>query len=303
MSTIERAAARLGALGQAQSEPIVGDAARIDAAQQETLADASAQPSVRPASGQPPIGGGFCEVDVSALTARGFATQPNVNAAISADLRRIKRPLLLAVNKSAAQGGQGLPSNLIVITSALPGEGKTFVSINLALSIAAELDRTVLLVDADVAKNGVAQVLGVSYDVGLTNILERGSVHVEDTVMQTNIESLSLLLSGRVVPNIDALIASDKMARVMRELAACDPNRIVIVDAPPMHAGTEASVLARMAGQVVVVIEEDKTPQAALMNSLHQLKGCESVSLILNKARRGLADHAMYGYGYVSHGN
>jgi protein-tyrosine kinase len=266
-------------------------------------AAASAPPSVRPAAVQPPIGGGFCEVDVSALTARGFATQPNVNAAISADLRRIKRPLLLAVNKSAAQGAQRLPPNLIVITSALPGEGKTFVSINLALSIAAELDRTVLLVDADVARNGVAQALEVKYEVGLTNILERGSVHVEDTVMQTNIESLSLLLSGRMVPNIDALIASDKMARVMRELAVYDPNRIVIVDAPPVHAGTEASVLARMAGQVLVVIEEDKTPQAAVMNSLHQLKGCESVNLILNKARRRLSDQAMYGYGYVSQGN
>ncbi len=302
MSTIERAAARLGAVGQARSEPIVSETGRIDSAP-ANFADASAHPSLRPAVVQPPIGGGFCEVDVTGLTARGFATQANVNTPISSDLRRIKRPLLLAVNKAAAKGAQGLPSNLIVITSALPGEGKTFVSINLALSIAAELDRTVLLVDADVAKNGVAQVLGIKYDVGLTNILERASVHVEDTVMQTNIESLSLLPSGRMVPNIDALIASDKMARVMRDLAAYDPNRIVIVDAPPVHAGTEASVLARMAGQVVVVIEEDKTPQAAVINSLHQLKGCESVSLILNKARRGLSDHAMYGYGYVSHGN
>lgn len=302
MSTIERAAARLGAVGQVRAEPIVSDTARVEIAP-GNLADLPGQPGVRRGGVQPPIGGAFCEVDVSALTVRGFATQPNVNAAISADLRRIKRPLLLAVNKSGAQAPQDVPSNLIVITSALPGEGKTFVSINLALSMAAELDRTVLLVDADVAKNGVAEALDVRYDVGLTNILERGSVHVEDTVMQTSIESLSLLLSGHMVPNIDALIASDKMARVMRELAAYDPNRIVIVDAPPLHAGTEASVLARMAGQVVVVIEEDKTPQAAVMNSLHQLKGCASVNLILNKARRGLSEHAMYGYGYVSHGN
>lgn len=301
MSTIERAAARLGAIGQPRSEPFVSDAERMGGTTQG-LTDALAESSIRPAMVQPPIGGGFCQVDISALTARGFATQPNVNEAICADLRRIKRPLLLAVKKSAAQGTEGTPPNLIVVTSALPGEGKTFVSINLALSIAAEMDRTVLLVDADVAKNGVAQVMDIKYDVGLTNILERGSIHVEDTVMQTNVESLSLLLSGRMVPNIDALIASDKMARIMRELALYDPNRIVIVDAPPVQAGTEASVLARMAGQVVVVIEEDKTPQAAVLNSLHQLKGCESVNLILNKARRGLSDHAMYGYGYVSPG-
>ena len=310
MSTIERAAARLSTTGQSRSEPIIGDAARFDPFQFEPVTSPTPpRPGKPQAAGvRSTVGGGFCELSVDALTALGFATQNNVNAAIAADLRRIKRPLLLAVKKAATLGSQdlssgGLPANLIVITSALPGEGKTFVSINLALSIAAELDRTVLLVDADVAKNGVAEALDVKYESGLTDILERGNLHAEDTVMQTNIESLSVLLSGRMLPNIDAIFASDKMTRVMRELADYDPTRIVIVDAPPLHAGTEASVLARMAGQVVVVVEEDKTPQAAVMNWMRQLEGCESVSLILNKARRGLSDHAMYGYGYTSRGN
>jgi Mrp family chromosome partitioning ATPase len=88
------------------------------------------------------------------------------------------------------------------------------------------------------------------------------------------------------------------MTRLMRELAGQDPNRIVIVDAPPLHAGTEASVLARMVGHVVVLVEADKTPQSSVADALHQLKGIESVSMILNKARRRSSDHVAYGYGY-----
>jgi exopolysaccharide/PEP-CTERM locus tyrosine autokinase len=232
------------------------------------------------------------------LTAAGFATQQNVNVEIAADLRRIKRSLLMALKKSAALQHEGPPHNLILITSALPGEGKTFVSINLALSMAAELDRTVLLVDADVAKNDVARVLGVSYEIGLTDALARNGVHAEDTALQTNIESLSFLPCGKMLPNVDELFASEKMSRMMRELAERDPNRIVIVDAPPLHAGTEASVLARMVGHVVVLVEADKTPQSSLSDALHQLKGCASVSMILNKARRRSSDHVAYGYGY-----
>src|SRR6185436_11922470 len=113
----------------------------------------------------------------------------NANVEIAADLRRIKRPLLMAIKKSAALGSRVLPPNLVLITSALPGEGKTFVSINLALSIAAELDKTVLLVDADVAKNDVARVLGVSYETGLTDLLERENLHSEDAILRTNVES------------------------------------------------------------------------------------------------------------------
>lgn len=307
MSTIERAAARLGTIGKVRAEPIVrepapaSDATPVDPSTVEAQADTNfAAPiaSTEPTIALPRIGGGYCELDIDALTAAGFATQRNANVEIAADLRRIKRPLLMALKKSAALGHSTLPHNLILITSALPGEGKTFVSINLALSVAAELDRTVLLVDADVAKNDVARVLGVSYQTGLTDILERANVHIEDTILQTNVESLSLLPSGRMLPNVDELFASDKMIRLMRELAEHDPNRIVIVDAPPLHAGTEASVLARMVGHVVVLVEADKTPQSSVADALHQLKGIESVSLILNKARRRSSDHVTYGYGY-----
>jgi receptor protein-tyrosine kinase len=308
MSTIERAAARLGTIGKIRAEPFLRDPGPL--AEPNSLDPSSGEadstrPSIQNLAPQqsttyadPRIGGGYCEIDVPALTAAGFATQENVNVEIAADLRRIKRPLLMAVKKSASVGNAGLPHNLILMTSALPGEGKTFVSINLALSVAAEVDRTVLLVDADVAKNDVARVLGVSYEAGLTDLLSRDSLRSEDVVLQTNIDSLSFLPSGRMLPNVDELFASDRMSNLMRELADRDPSRIVIVDGPPLQAGTEAGVLARMVGHVIVLVEADQTPRASLEDAMHQLKGCHSVSMILNKARRRASDHVTYGYGY-----
>ena len=305
MSTIERAAARLGTIGKVRAEPSLRDPLTVRDPASEVSPAPSSTAVVDGAIAQPPrsfvaprIGGGFCEIDIGALTTAGFATNENVNIEIAADLRRIKRPLLMAIKKSAAVEHRALPHNLILITSALPGEGKTFVSINLALSMAAELDRSVLLVDADVAKNDVARVLGIEYETGLTDVLAQHSVHADDTIMQTNIESLSFLPSGKMLPNVDELFASEKMSRMMQELSERDPNRIVIVDAPPLHAGTEAGVLARMVGHVVVLVEADKTAQSSLEDALHQLKGCESVSIILNKARRRSSDHVAYGYGY-----
>lgn len=305
MSTIERAAARLGSIGKVRAEPVLRDpvpahdpAIESQPAQLSTEAGDNAFTHASKSFVSPRIGGGFCEIDIAALTAAGFATNQNVNIEIAADLRRIKRPLLMAIKKSAAVDHRALPHNLILITSAVPGEGKTFVSINLALSMAAELDKSVLLVDADVAKNDVARVFGVECESGLTDVLARHSVHPDDTILQTNIESLSFLPSGKMLPNVDELFASERMSRVMRELAERDPNRIVIVDAPPLHAGTEAGVLARMVGHVVVLVEADKTAQSTVEDALHQLKGCESVSMILNKARRRASDHVAYGYGY-----
>lgn len=294
MSTIERAAARLGSIGKLRAEPILKEPLAPDAIQ-DVSADVA--PTLTPLIDDR-IGAGFCDIDIESLTARGFVTAQNGQTEIAADLRRIKRPLLLTMKKAEATGAQTLPPNLVLITSSVPGEGKTFVAINLALSLAAEVDRSVLLVDADVAKSDVGTVLGIKSPVGLTDLLQQGSAYAESAVMHTNIDSFSVLLSGLRLPNVDELFASDKMIELMRDLAHHDPNRIVIVDAQPLHAGTEASVLARIVGQVVMLVEADKTPHATVTEAISQLKGCETVSLVLNKARRRSSDRASYGYGY-----
>jgi receptor protein-tyrosine kinase len=144
----------------------------------------------------------------------------------------------------------------------------------------------------------VTEVLGIEPGLGLTDVLNKGGGHIEDAVLKTNVEGLELLPSGPRLANTDELFASDMMRRVMLELAQQDPRRLVLVDAPPLLARTEAPNLARLAGHVVVVVEADKTPQANVTEALGLLEGCECVSLVLNKVTRRASDGHAYGYGY-----
>jgi receptor protein-tyrosine kinase len=324
MSTIERAAARLGSIGKRdrrdeaeRAEPslpamdpaptaIIDEAASLPAAAPAPASKAEVASRTAESPGITPtmfVGGGFVDLDVEKLASLGFVVEANVDGELATDFRRIKRPLLLAVKKAESEGGEN-PANLIVVTSALPGEGKTFTSVNLALSVAAELDLSVLLVDGDVAKSSIIDVLDVRADLGLTDVVARGGTQVADAVIRTNIKGLELMTSGPRLPHTDELFASEQMRRAMHELARQDPSRLVIVDGPPLLARTEAPNLARLAGHVVVVVEADKTPQASVTEALGLLHGCERVSLVLNKVTRRGSDRHAYGYGYAGgHGH
>jgi len=306
MSTIERAAARLGSIGKRDRDK---DGARLEP-EVRAVVPPAVPVDATPSEAAPPIvddattpnvgrrGLGRVELDLASLTARGFVTEANAESELATDFRRIKRPLLLAIKKVEAAQSHANPPNLIVVTSSLPGEGKTFTSINLALSIAAEMDRSVLLLDGDVAKSAVAEVLNVQTELGLTDVLNRGGAGIDDAVLTTNVPGFAILASGPRLPNTDELFASDMMRRLMLELADRDPKRLVLVDAPPLLARTEAPNLARLASQVVVVVEADKTPQASVSEALSLLQGCDNVSLILNKVTRRASDRYTYGYGY-----
>lgn len=245
----------------------------------------------------------LCEIDLEALRARGYLTPKAGRTQLGQEMRRIKRPLLLHCQKARAlepTAPDTNPANLIMITSALPGEGKTFTSINLAMSMAAELDRRVLLVDADVARGDVARVLGLEPTRGLSDLLRDYSYMREDGVLATNVEGLGILPAGEPVDDVDELYASALMRELVVALAEADPARVVIFDAPPLLATTEAAVLARNMGQIVVVVEANRTPQKAVADALALLDGCENVSLVLNKTTGGQSEGYGYGYGYGS---
>ncbi len=288
MSTIEKAAARLG-----KTSPLA------------TGTEASPPPSVefsRPADDVerlPPVApSGHIDLDIADLVDRGFMPPVGGRSQIGQDLRRIKRPLLLHAQKRQALAVEGRPGNVVMVTSAVPGEGKTFISINLAISLAAELDHRVLLVDADLAKGDVARQLNIDPPRGLSDLLRQQSFVREDAVLTTNIDRLSILPSGSFVEHIDELYASDLMQDIIDGLAAEDPDRMIVFDAPPLLATTEAAVLARLMGQVVMVVESNNTPQSAVTEALRHLDDVESLSLLLNKATTRPLTSYGYGYGY-----
>jgi exopolysaccharide/PEP-CTERM locus tyrosine autokinase len=238
-------------------------------------------------------------MNLEALLAAGFVVPNAPRSPLQDQYRAIKRPLI----QNATGQGASMPThgNLVIVTSALPGEGKTFNSINLALSIAAELDHSVLLVDADVANPSVFRALGIDEGVsagssGLLDVLG-GRCALSDSLLKTNVDKLMLLPGGGFHAHATELLASEAMRALLDDLATCDPERIVIFDSPPLLPTTEAATLASHMGQIVVVVQAEKTQRKAVQNALAMIEACPVRLLLLNQARKA-PDQGYGGYGY-----
>ena len=237
-----------------------------------------------------------CHIDLERLERQGFITPLSQRRTSVKELQLLKRPVIKnAFGKGASVIDKG---NLVMITSAIPGEGKTFLALNLAMSIAMERDTTVLLIDSDVIKPALSQLLALEAEPGLTDLLLDPNRSVGDVIKSTNIDKLSVIPAGRRYVHSAELLASDEMHRLAVELAERYPNRIVIFDAPPQLATAEASVLAQWVGQILVVVEEGRTPQRAVKVALSHLDSQKVVGMVLNKSRGSFSHGYGYGYGY-----
>ena len=240
-------------------------------------------------------GGALVELNLARLRAQGFATPDAPTSRIADEYRVIKRPI---IRNALDQGDQRVRhGNLVMVTSSLPGEGKTFTSINLAMRIAMEYDTRVLLVDGDVAHPSMPGMLGTPYSPGLLDLLTRDDIDVADALIKTNVDRLTLLPAGSRQRRSTELLASEQMASVLRELASRYSDRIVIFDSPPLLATTEARVLATHMGQIVMVVAADSTSHHALNQALATIENCDIVLMLLNKA--GQTDVGTY-YGYYA---
>lgn len=213
------------------------------------------------------------------------------------EFRVIKRPLLVNAFNGAATAGK--PSNLIMVSSSVQGEGKTFTSLNLAISITLELDSAVLLVDADVAKPGLSKTLGVEDKPGLIEHLVDRRNDLSGMLLRTDIPTLTVLPAGQKHKLSTELLASANMKRLVGELANRYSDRIVLFDSPPLLETSEASVLASLMGQVVIVVEYETTSRVTVKAALSQLEDTDNAYLILNKCEEN-SYSGKNGYRYDS---
>lgn len=300
MSIIEKAAGKLGPGSaahqhEAPAKRVLQPARRvIAAAQHEFAADTTAlQSTTGEDTAATPVSMQI-DVDLKQLARMGAITPDAERSQIAEEFRLIKRPLLA---NAFGQGGTEVKNgNLIMVTSALPGEGKSFCSLNLAISIATEMERTVLLVDADVARPRLPEYLGIRVGKGLLDVLQDPSLNLSEVMLRTNIPKLSLLPAGHPCKHGTELLASSTMNRLIDDLASRYPDRVIIFDSPPLLSTSEASVLATHMGQIVVVVEAEKTSQEAVREALSQLESCEVIGMVLNKAASSLGNDNYYGY-------
>lgn len=298
MSLIEKAVERLEGL-RAISANREDSAPDINTDRQPVGQHADLDQGKRDGDGATVSSSRCISLDLAALGAAGFITPDNPRSLIAEEFRVIKRPLLANVAGSSAAPIRN--ANLLMITSSLPGEGKSFTAVNLAMSIAMELDRTVLLVDADVARPSLPRVLGLSDSYkGLLDVLQDKSLKLGDVLLRTNVDKLSILPAGAPDENATELLASESMGRLLNEIARRYSDRVVIFDSPPLLVTTESRVLATRMGQIVFVVRAEETPQHAIKEALGTIEACPVKLLVLNQARsvENVAYGYEYGYGY-----
>ena len=290
-SLIEKAAQRLEQLRQAGADIPDTPEAPPAAAARPPVAMPRPTQSLRPQSSSKVV-----QLDLDALTEAGFVTPKAQRSLTAEQFRVIKRPLLAnAMGKGAAPVTHG---NRIMITSALAGEGKTFTAINLAVSIAMELDHTVLLVDADVSRPSVMKTLGLPSGRGLMDLLVGNETEMSEVLLRTNIDKLTLLPSGTPHARATELLASDAMSTLVEEMGHRYPERIIIFDSPPLLMTTESRVLASHMGQIVMVVQAGQTQRAQVRHALEAIENCPIKLMVLNQVREEERNSYGYGYGY-----
>jgi protein-tyrosine kinase len=238
-------------------------------------------------------------IDRSALREAGYLPEASRDRQFADHYRQIKRPLVERT-QSPSDPAAASP-RLIMMASALPGDGKTFTSINLALSLATERDVSVVLVDADLPKPHVSRIFGVEGEPGLMEALSDSTVDVESLLLPTDIGSLAILPAGNPNDSATELLASARMASILTRLLGRNPRRIVLFDSPPLLVSSESRALASVVGQIVLVVRSGSTPRQAVLDALNEVGEEKSVSLVLNQGRVALGGY--YGYGsYGSYG-
>lgn len=232
-------------------------------------------------------------IDRDMLAEAGMLVPGGPVTALAEEFRLVKRQLLTTAADIEKRDPQA--ARMILVCSAQPGDGKTFCAINLALSLAAERDLQILLVDADFPKPDILDRLGLPAGKGLLDALGDPAIDVESLVIPTDVPQLSVLPAGKRTHADTELLRSDHAQDVLQRLLTADPDRIVIFDSPPALAASPAAVLASLVGQTVLVVRADRSSESDLREAVALLDGCDDIQLLLN-ATTYRADGARFGY-------
>lgn len=238
----------------------------------------------------------WARIDLDRLGELGYIIPERDRSELAEQFKHLKRGLFKSI-RSKEQPVQSR-GTAIMVSSALPGEGKTFCSINLAISMAMEIDTSVILIDADVVRPSLLARLGIEHEgAGLLDLLSQEDAELPDALLATNVPKLTIMSSGQPRRRSTEWLASDSMTMLLERLAREYPDHVVIFDAPPLLLTSESAVLAGKVGQVVMVVEAGKTRSSAVREAFDMVKHCPTVLPVLNKGEQG-SESRRYGYYY-----
>jgi protein-tyrosine kinase len=288
MSRIEKALKRMGNVSQRNGEQKQKPSAPPNALAEETAKGKMKIPSPTR----------LHHLDMDVLAKMGFLVPQATQSTLAEECRALKRPLLINAFGNGEGGVEN--ANIIMITSALPGDGKTFITINLGMSMAMEMDTTVLLVDGDVVRPALTQAMGLEDAPGLIDVLD-GKMALKDVIVRTDVPKLWVLPAGQAHGQSAELLASGRMREISKELAARYSDRVVLFDSPPVLATSHAGAISRLAGQILMVVEAGKTPQSAIKEAVSHFDSGKIIGMALNKSPQP-ARGSYYGGLYGAYG-
>jgi protein-tyrosine kinase len=286
MSLVEQAIARLKNQQSATKRPILGGSAA------RSVASSTVNESVDSASAANRL-----VVDVNDLRAGGYLPELGKDRQFADQYRRIKSPLIEKALSGDTAGGE---PRIIMVASAVPGDGKTFTSINLAFSMAQERDISVLLIDSDVAKHHITDIFGLRERKGLLDALTDQSLDAEALIVPTSSRGFSILPAGGRVEGTAELVSSNRMRQIVTRLCARNPRQILLLDSPPLLITNEGRALLKIAGQVVLVVRAGETPRHAVQAAIAMFDEKQAGGVILNQVTVGFTEGY---YGYGAYGN
>jgi protein-tyrosine kinase len=263
--------------------------------------EAAAPIAPRKAAGGPALtpAGPELVLDRGRLAGFGIAIPSAARSRTVEEFRLVKRNLVGAWSQKDLTADRRA-SRLIMVTSARPGEGKTFTALNLALAFASERSVKALLVDVDTQHSTAPKILGINGQKGIVDVLA-GNLELPEVLIQTNIPNLMILPAGRGGPHVPELLSSPEMGALLDEMTHRLPNHYLIIDTPPCMASSDAAALAPLVGQIVFVVEANNTQQGEIEAALSTLSTCPRISLLLNKSDSLATEHfGSYGYNYHS---
>ena len=243
-----------------------------------------------PPQGEPVAQSRQVSLDRNALRAHGIALPSAGRSRIAEEFRIVKRQVVAKFIDEIDTDPDAQKNRMIMVTSAKPGEGKTFAAINLALSIASEQDLKVLLIGLDTRHHAMEQMMGIPAGRGLTDLLSNADIDFSDVVLRTNMPNLAVMPAGNPDNRGPELLSSKRTREMFDEMTQRYSDRFIIFDAPSCLANSDPSTLSGLIGQVVFVVEADQTQQEEVEAALTLVRACPNISLLLNKVRASATD-------------
>jgi len=235
-------------------------------------------------------------LNMAALRRAGMINPEIKTSNIANEFRNIKRKVLVAARDKQSRE---LVNNLVMVTSSLPEEGKTFTSVNLALSLSAEREVQVLLMDCDLHRPTVQNFFESAGEAGLSEMLSNGITDIQGMVHRCDtIPNLGVLFAGKHMDNSPELVASTTMHNLLLATSKRYRDQIIIIDTPPALTSFEPAILAHNVQQAILVVSAQRSGRGQVEKALDAISACHNISLLFNRASKWEQRDTGYYYNY-----